>query len=95
MLERTERGVRLQGAVTFASVSTLLAQGNLLMGAAAEAVEVDLSAVETADSAALSLLLEWQRQAARAGGSLVLRGIPEGLRKLVGLYGLGDLVREA
>lgn len=93
MLERTEAGLRLQGDLTFATVPALVGGIDGLLEAGRPAT-VDLSAVAGADSAALSLLLEWQRRAQAAGTHLVLSGFPEGLRKLVGLYGLENLIRE-
>lgn len=49
---------------------------------------VDLAEVEAADSAAVSLLLGWQRNAQRYDAKLTLINVPENLRSLANLYGV-------
>lgn len=51
---------------------------------------VDLAQVEAADSAAVSLLLGWLRNAQRHGATLSLVNVPDNLRSLAGLYGVAD-----
>ncbi len=51
---------------------------------------VDLARVEAADSAAVSLLLGWLRNAQRHNAKLSLINVPDGLRSLAGLYGVAD-----
>ena len=51
---------------------------------------VDLAQVEAADSAAVSLLLGWQRNAQRHGAKLTLVNVPENLRSLADLYGVAE-----
>jgi phospholipid transport system transporter-binding protein len=51
---------------------------------------VDLAQVEAADSAAVSLLLGWQRNAQRHDATLKIINVPENLRSLAGLYGVAD-----
>lgn len=51
---------------------------------------VDLSRVEQADSAGLTVLLDWQRTNLAAGGTLSFVGMPAGLAALADLYDLGD-----
>ncbi len=60
-----------------------------------DTIEVDLSAVTDVDSAALALLLEWQRRLGARGANLVLTGIPAGLTALIRLYGLEEILRQA
>ncbi|WP_291510826.1 STAS domain-containing protein [Acidithiobacillus sp.] len=55
---------------------------------------VCLDAVDTADSATLALLLDWQDQALRRERPLVLTGLGAGLRELIHLYGLEALLDE-
>ncbi|GIX21770.1 MAG: hypothetical protein KatS3mg121_0553 [Gammaproteobacteria bacterium] len=50
--------------------------------AAAGPLEVDLSAVEAADSAGLALLLEWLGRARRRGVALRYRALPPGIEAL-------------
>jgi phospholipid transport system transporter-binding protein len=58
-------------------------------------VTFDLSGVGAVDSAAVALLLAWQREAAARGTRLVLTGVPEGLAGLAQLYGVQSLLGEA
>jgi phospholipid transport system transporter-binding protein len=51
---------------------------------------VDLAQVEAADSAAVSLLLAWLRNAQRNGATLAFVNVPENLRSLAVLYGVAD-----
>jgi phospholipid transport system transporter-binding protein len=67
----------------------------LLEGAAAVArgeFEFDLAAVAEVDSAAVAMLLEWQRQAQARGGRLVLSGVPVDIASLAKLYGVDGLL---
>lgn len=56
-----------------------------------ETLELDFSAIEAADSAALALILELRRQAAARGARLALFEPSDELRKLARLYGLDSL----
>ncbi len=51
---------------------------------------VDLAGVEAADSAAVSLLLNWVRNAQSHGAKLTFVNIPDNLRSLADLYGVAD-----
>ena len=51
---------------------------------------IDLAQVEAADSAAVSLLLGWQRNAQRHEAKLTLVNVPENLRSLADLYGVTE-----
>ena len=55
---------RIQGALTFATVTRLLAR-SLELFSRAEALDIDLDGVDHADSAGLALLVEWMRYARR------------------------------
>jgi phospholipid transport system transporter-binding protein len=44
------------------------------------------------DSSALAVLLECRREALAAGKTLSVRGLPERLRELAGLYGVAELL---
>jgi len=54
---------------------------------------IDLAGVTTVDSAAVALLLAWQRAAAGQGKRLTFLGIPPGLASLADLYGVGGLLQ--
>jgi phospholipid transport system transporter-binding protein len=55
-------------------------------------VQLDFSAVAELDSAAVALLLHWQRQAMAAGCELEYVELPQSLRQLLAVYGLTDLL---
>jgi phospholipid transport system transporter-binding protein len=52
----------------------------------------DLSAVQAVDSAAVALLLDWQRSAEARGARLALTGVPQSILSLAQLYGVGGLL---
>ena len=58
-------------------------------------VEADASALKQFDSSALAVLLECRRAAQRAGAGFAVRGLPERLRTLAGLYGVAELLPAA
>jgi len=55
----------------------------------------DLGNVVSVDSAAVSVMLAWQRAAADAGIRLELQNLPDPLRSLTKLYGVCSLVSPA
>ena len=84
----------LSGALTLDTVTAHfnalerdLAQGAVL--------KVDFSAVTEVDSSAVALLLAWHRQAAEQGAVIQLTALPDGMRKLVAVYGLSELLLAA
>jgi phospholipid transport system transporter-binding protein len=80
----------VRGPITINNVVTLLAEGNGLFGAAQ--ATVDLAAVTEVDSSALSLLLEWRREALRNGRSIRYLNLPANLKSLAELYGVTELI---
>lgn len=55
-------------------------------------VVVDASALQAFDSSALAVLLACRREAQAAGRAFAVRGLPERLRVLAGLYGVQELL---
>ncbi len=88
---RIDNGVAYpEGHLTLTEATAQLQSG---VDALAEGVtEFDLAGVDQVDSASLSLLLAWRRQAQAAGRELCFRNLPESLRSLADLYGVDDLV---
>ena len=82
----------VQGPVTLDNVVELLAEGNGRF--TAPEVTIDLAAVTEVDSAALSLLLEWRREAGRNGRAIRYLNLPANLRSLAELYGIIELLSE-
>jgi phospholipid transport system transporter-binding protein len=77
-------------SVTNANADDLLAAGSAAIARGEFAF--DLSAVREVDSAAVALLLAWQRQAIAAGGRLLLAGVPADVVSLARLYGVDGLL---
>lgn len=96
-LERQADGQwRVDGELTFASVGALLrAGGGLFEGEGATPVVVDLGAVRRADSAGVSLLIEWLRRARQAGRGVVYRNVPEQMRAIARISNLEPLLHLA
>ena len=84
---------RLRGVIASDNVLELRAEGERLLAerGAGDVVNLDLSELEAADSAPVSLLLCWRRQAARAQVVLKFVAVSESLQALLELYGLGEL----
>jgi phospholipid transport system transporter-binding protein len=83
----------VQGPVNLETAVELLARGNELFRA--QEVTLDLAAVTAVDSSALSLLLEWRREALRNGRTIRYLNLPANLRSLADLYGVTELLGAA
>lgn len=79
-----------EGPLTMANAGTVLKEGEQAI--AEGAAVFDLERVGQVDSAAISLILSWQRAAGARSGSLSFRNIPDSLHSLARLYGLADLI---
>ena len=82
---------RIQGRITIANANALLAEGLKLF--ARDGLVVDLSQLEEVDSSAISLVLEWLREAQRNQRKLRFTGLPDNLKSLATLYGVLDLIQ--
>ena len=80
----------VQGPITVENVVELLGEGNERFTGAD--VTVDLAAVTEVDSSALSLLLEWRREAGRNGRTIRFLNLPANLTSLAELYGVTEFV---
>jgi phospholipid transport system transporter-binding protein len=56
---------------------------------------VDARAMERFDSSALAVLLQLRRDALTQGKTFSVKGLPQRLRELAGLYGVADLLTAA
>jgi phospholipid transport system transporter-binding protein len=80
----------VQGPLTMANVTGVLAESaSVFQG---NEVLVDLSGVTEVDSSAVSLLLEWRRQALAANRRVEYVNLPSNLKSLADLYGVSDLL---
>lgn len=91
MIERKGGAFIFRGPVTIATVSELLRQSEALFSEEG-AWELDFGGVEEVDSAAVSLLLEWARQAAQRGRRLRIRNMSDNLQCLVKVYDVQELL---
>ena len=82
----------VQGPITVQNVVELLDEGNDRF--TDTEVTVDLAAVTEVDSSALSLMLEWRREAGRNGRTIRYLNLPANLKSLAELYGVTEFVSE-
>ena len=87
MLTREGAVLKVAGPMNIESAAALLNQSNGLLSGVQI---VDLAGVTEVDSAAVSLLLEWRRQAQNA--ALRFANLPAALKSLADLYGVADLI---
>jgi phospholipid transport system transporter-binding protein len=80
----------LQGPVTMHNVTAVLAESARAFKG--PRVVVDLGGVTDVDSAAVSLLLEWRRAAAKENRSIEFSNMPPNLKSLAELYGVSHLI---
>jgi phospholipid transport system transporter-binding protein len=85
--------VSLAGPLTFRSVPRLFRDLEDNLSDAGKIRIIDLSAVTSADSAGLALLLEWQARQRRRGTNLVIRSAPENLLRLAELCEADELMQ--
>jgi phospholipid transport system transporter-binding protein len=90
MIERTDDRLVLSGAITFNDA--LEWRESVLKQIDRDGLVIDLSGVNEADSAALSLLLEWHREASARGYGVRYANLPEAIRSLAEVYGVSSLI---
>ena len=87
MIVRQGNRYFIEGPVTLDNIGMLLSEGATFEG---DSVIVDLARVTSADSSALSLLLEWMRRG--NGRQIAFANVSHNLRSLAELYGVVDLI---
>jgi phospholipid transport system transporter-binding protein len=88
-IRREGTSLIIDGPIHMANARALLNEGSSQL----EGVDaIDMAGVTEVDSAAVSLLLEWQRQAAKQNAPLRFRNLPESVKSLAALYGVTDLL---
>ena len=93
MIRRDGNRMIVSGALTLASVTAALREGNAAIGDGARIA--DLAEVGELDSSALALLLAWLREAGRQNRGLSFTNLPQGLTTIARLYGVADLLPAA
>ncbi|ATP48710.1 STAS domain-containing protein [Pseudomonas kermanshahensis] len=89
-----EPGVlRLTGVLDYRSGPALRKQGKALIDASREPhMVLDCSAVAKSSSVGLSLLLAFIRDAQAAGKAFEVRGMPDDMREIAGVYDLDEVL---
>lgn len=79
----------ISGDVLIATANELLIQSQAFT---IENTKIDFAGVTDVDTAAVSLILEWKRRAAKENQSLTFTNLPVNLTSLVQLYDVAELV---
>ncbi|MDQ3268561.1 MAG: STAS domain-containing protein [Pseudomonadota bacterium] len=90
MIDHDGGGVQVPSHLTIETVTSLFKNG--LQTSGETPLVVDLAQVETVDSAAVSLLLAWLREAQRSSVKLCFAHVPENLLSLARLYGVVEML---
>lgn len=94
MIARTGDRLQVSGDVTIDTVNALFKEGLKLSqnGTAVANIIIDFAGLKTVDSAAVSLMLAWLREAQRSKATLKFTNVPENLSSLANLYGVAGLL---
>ena len=92
-ISRREDGAYVvRGELTFTTVSPLLKHSKAMFSGDHNPIVVDLDGVTRADSAGLSLLIQWWRQARTQGQEIVYVNLPQQMLAMARLGGLDELL---
>jgi phospholipid transport system transporter-binding protein len=89
MIQENDRFV-IRGSLNMQTVPAVFKQG--VQQLARGDLRVDFAAVESVDSAMVSMLLGWLRAAQAHKHQLLVQGLPENTLSLATLYGVADLL---
>ncbi len=89
-IEQHGKTWRIAGDVLMDNANLILQESQAL--AMGDEFLVDFSAVSKVDTAALSLMMEWQRRALAASSRVSFANLPLNLSRLVSVYGLTDFM---
>lgn len=84
--------IRIGGDLTIETASRALDMARDVFRSGQGVLQFDLGGLQDSDSAALSVLLEWQRQAARHGRQLTYRNVPDRLLQLAEISELENVL---
>lgn len=85
---------RVEGDLTFDTVSALHRQSATWFGTGAERVVLDFANAGRTDSAGIAMMLEWIETASKHGQRLTLNNLPEQIGQFVEINGLGELFQK-
>jgi len=88
MIQREGDHLKVSGRLTMESIGSTFADA--MQPLEGKNWTVDLAQVEAADSAAVSMLLGWLRNAQRHEAKLTFINVPDNLRSLADLYGVAE-----
>lgn len=86
----SENQWRVSGEILMDNANTVLRESDAL--AMPSDLQIDFSAVTEVDTAALSLMMEWQRRATLLKTSVSFAHVPEALASLATLYGVAAFI---
>ena len=90
MIYPTEKGFRVEGAVTFNTVAAFRLQGEKwLAKSTLPQIEIDLSDMKDQDASSISLLLCWMRFAKK--NKLYFVNAPQSLQRMLNMFGLKEI----
>lgn len=90
MITRSEGRMQVSGQLTIETANALFREG--LQAPQNSNLEIDFSQLEKVDSAAVSLMLVWLREAQASNVNLRFAHVPENLSSLAKLYGVAELL---
>src|SRR5690242_10575394 len=82
--------LEVSGAVTIDNVVTVAERGIVLLDR--EDLIIDLGQITNVDSSAVSVLLQWEREARRRNRQIRFENVPQKLQSLIRLYGVSELI---
>ena len=93
IVEAVPGRLELSGVIDFRSGPQLRKDGRqVIIASPAGALLLDCAAVEKSSSVGVSLLLAFMRDAAAAGKTLTMRGLPSDMRQIAEVSGLTELL---
>lgn len=81
----------LSGDVLMDNANSILVESNAFLMDKDE-IQVDFSEVGSVDTAAISLMLEWQRRAMASHCQITFSNLPANLSSLATLYGVAEFI---
>ena len=81
----------VSGAILVDNANTILLESEAL-NFNQQSHQVDFSNVTEVDTAAISLMMEWQRRALKANSKVTFANLPVNLSSLAELYGVADFI---
>jgi len=90
MISKNGERFEIKGPITMANARSIMEEGATLFNHGE--VEVDLAGVDEVDSSAVSILLQWMRQAQLSNQPILFFNLPENLKSLIALYDVVEII---